>query len=354
MARNRPDIETWIAAEISRLTPGERLPTVRDMMRRFRTAQRTIEAALAPHIDTGRLTVRRGAGICVAEPRPPEHLYEADVLVLYRISASRLARSLLTELERRLKACGKRILLLGFSEEDHALSVLSRLGRFRVCLIQVHFEPLPLSFLAGIAGHSDSVVVDGISTTGVGVDAIGTNWREALAIAVRHLNRKGHRRIAFLTSAHPARQIAMARREYLRLCEGDEGGSWLIEIKGLPGDFMLDDLITGIRAHRRADGSLPFTALVTWGVVDGRKLDHALGDLGLLSRAELSVLMLGSVDNPVEHLDRFDVVGNSNAEKVDRFEGVILSRLGARADEPTVHYLPVHHRVFGSVETLTD
>ena len=350
MPKPRQDISDWIEAEIARLAPGDRLPTVRELMRQFRTAQRTVEAALAPYIAAGHLVARRGAGICVAEPAAREDLYEADVLVLYRISASRLARSLLTELERRFKARGHRIMLLGFSAEDHALSVLSRLGRFRVCLIQVHFEPLPLSFLAGIAGHADSVVVDGISTTGVGVDGIGTNWREALASAMSHLHDHGHTRIAFLTSAHPARQIAMARREYLRICEGRAGVGWLIEIQGLPGDYMLDELTKGIGVHRGPDGEFPFTALVTWGVVDGHKLDHALGDLGLRSASDLSVVMLGSIDIPSEHLNRFDVVGNSNDEKINCFEQVILSRLQSEGGEATIHYLPVHRAVFGSVE----
>jgi len=351
MASRKKDIETWVAAEIARLSPGERLPTVREIMRRFRTAQRTVEAAIAPYIASGHLIARRGAGICVAEPLANEELFEADVLVLYRISASRLARSLLTELERRFKTRGQRIMLLGFSDEDHALSVLSRLGRYRVCLIQVHFEPLALSFIAGIADHANAVVVDGISAIGVGVDAIGTNWREALTVAIRHLKESGHQRIAFLTSAHPARQIAMARREYLRFCEngGDQG--WLIEIEGLPGDYKLTDLTAGLGDYRQVDGSFPFSALITWGVVDGHKLDHALGDLGLRCPSDLSVVMLGSIDNHSEHLGRFDVVGNSNAEKIACFENVILSRLALEGDAPTVHYLPVHRAVFGSVET---
>ena len=191
MTGRREDISSWIAGEIDRLSPGDRLPTVREMMRRFGTAQRVIEAALAPHLQAGRLVSRRGLGIVVTEPPEPVDPWEADVLVLYRLSASRLARNLLMELEHRIKARGHRILILGFSDEDQALSILSRLGRFRVCLVQVHFELITLPFLAELSEHAAQVVVDGISTTGVGVDAIGTNWREALAVAMRHLREAG-------------------------------------------------------------------------------------------------------------------------------------------------------------------
>ena len=348
------EISRHIAEEIARREPGERLPTVREMMKRFRTAQRTVEAALAPFIAEGRLQVRRGAGIVVTEPATRAQAWEADVLILYRISASRLARNLLMELESRLRARDLRVMLLGFSDDAHALSVLSRLGRFRVCLVQVHFEPLQLPFLASLAEHADSVVVDGISTTGVGIDAIGTNWREALVVAMRRLREKGHARIAFLTSGHPARQIAMARREYRRLGEAMPGGGWLIELDALPGDYTSDRIVRALESQRDPDGRLPFTALVLWGLVDGLVLDSALSRLGLLGGRDLSVILLGSVDFGPEHLNSFDVVGNRDAEKIDRFEAVILSRLEDDTTEPDTHYLPLHRLDFGSVADLTE
>ena len=95
-------------------------------------------------------------------------------------------------------------------------------------------------------------MVDGISTTGVGVDAIGTNWREALAVAMRHLRGKGHARIGFLTSNHPARPISMARQEYLRQAEQMPGGGWLIALDALPGEVVGGACIID-RSNGRAD-----------------------------------------------------------------------------------------------------
>ena len=354
MPDRREDISAWIAAEIERLSPGDRLPTMREMMRRFGTAQRVIEAALAPHVASGRLVSRRGLGIVVTEPPEPVDPWEADVLVLYRLSASRLARNLLMELEHRIKARGHRILILGFSDEDQALSILARLGRFRVCLVQVHFELITLPFLARLSEHADQVVVDGISTTGVGVDAIGTNWREALAVAMRHLRGKGHARIGFLTSNHPARPISMARQEYLRQAEQMPGGGWLLALDALPGDYPARDMTAALEALRDPAGALPFTALITWGVVDGHLVDRALGALRLVPGADLSVVILGSVDFQSEHLDRFDVVGNSNAEKIDTFEQGVLSRLDPGGPPPATHYLPIRHLVQGSVIEAPD
>jgi len=347
-------LAAWIAAEIARLGAGERLPTVREIMRQFRTSQRVVERALAPFIGAGRLEVRRGLGIVIRDPVPPAPQHEADILLLYKVSDSRLARNLILEIEKRMKAAGISILLLGFSDEAQALSVLSRIGRFRVCLLQTHFETLPLPFLSRITEIADSVVFAGISATGLRMDAIGTNWREALALAWRNLRAAGHERIGFLTSAHSARPIAMARREYQRLCEAaGQGAGWLIELDALPGSFPGDDMTASIAGLRGEDGALAVTGLITWGVVEGYLLDRALGENRIVPGRDLSVIMLGSVDFPSEHLNRFDTVGNADAEKIDTFERVLRDRLTPEGPPPEIHYLPIHSARFGSVDDLT-
>ncbi|POF28004.1 LacI family DNA-binding transcriptional regulator [Roseibium marinum] len=344
------EIRAWLDTEIETRGPGARLPTVRQMMRRFSTAQRTIEAVLAPYLASGRLTSRRGAGIVIPLPPQPD-APRTDVLILYRLSDSRLARNLLMEIERRLKAGGKSLLMVGFTEEDQATGVLARLGRFRVCLVQVHFANLSIPFLAEINQHADFVVVDGVSATGLDVDGIGTNWREALGAAYRYLMDAGHEDIAFLTSSHPARQIAMARREYTSLRQtSGPGTSWLIELDALPGDYTSAEISDRLSRLRNPDGRFPFSAIVVWGVVEGYILERALLDLNVGIGQDLSVVMLGSVDFQSEHNDRFDIVGCSNAEKIRLFEKVISDRLAGRDKEPDIHYLPVHRATFGSVQ----
>ena len=355
LSKRREEVAQWIGAEIVRLGPGAKLPTVRAIMKQFSTSQRVVQDALAPFISEGQVTSRRGAGIVVAskeEPKPDQ--YEADVLVLYRLSDSRLANNLLLEIERRMKTQGVSILVLGFADDDHAESVLQRLGRFRTCLVQIHFALIPLPLLALLHQHADSVIVDGISATGVGLDGIGTNWREALSSAWFHLQDLGHQRIAYLTSAHSARQIAMARREYQLLSRADHGGdSWLLEIDALPGSYKSEQIRNALADLRQPDGRFPFTALVVWGVVEGYRLELALRELGIEIGSTLSVVMLGSVDFGSEHLNLFDVVGCSNAEKLDWFERIILLRLSGEDVEPQTHYLPIHLEQFGSAEDLT-
>lgn len=346
-------IRNWLEREIERAEPGDRLPTVKTMMRQHRTAQRTIERAIKPFVEQGRLRAQPGVGLITASPNvpvPPE-AWEGDLLVLYRISDSRLARSVLQEMELRLKARGHTVLQIGYSSEDQALAVLGRIGRFKTCLIQIHFEVMSIEFLAALQHHARSIIVDGVSATGINADAIGTNWREALSIAFRTLQENGHQRIGFLTSAHEARPIAMARREFRLLCRWlpNPDTGWLIETDKLPGATEIGDIIGALGPLRGERGELPFTALIVWGIVEGFVLERALTDLGQKVGDELSVIMLGSTDFPSEHVRRFDVIGNSHSEKLDVFEQVVRDRIAGAGGLPRVHYLTIGHVIHGSV-----
>lgn len=351
------NIQAWLSQTIDEAKPGDRLPTVRQIMQRFSTAQRTVEAALRPYVESGQLQSRPGAGIVVGDPGQADAKgddWEGDLLVLYRTSDSRLAHNALQEIDARLSARNVSILQIGYSDEAQALSVLEKIGRFRTALLQANFEVLSIAFLAALHKHVARIVIDGVSATGIDVDAIGTNWREALSVAFRIVRRKGHERIAFLTSAHHARQIAMARREFRLLCESlpDPAASWLVEVPKLPGSYQVADLSEALSRLKGDDGRLPFTALIVWGVVEGYVLDRALTEIGCAAGGNLSVVLLGSTDFTSEHLGRYDVVGNSNADKLNVFEEIIMSRIALDDAAPETVYLPVSYAEHGSLISL--
>jgi len=351
-------IRSWLDQTLEGATPGDRLPNVKAIMRQFATAQRTVQQALKPAIDGGRLRAQPGSGLIICDPdrEAPAAAWEGDLLVLYRISESRLARSVLQEMEARLKSRGSKILQIGYSSEAQALDVLRRMGRFKACLIQIHFEVISIDFLAALRQCARHIIVDGVSAVGIDADAIGTNWREALSVAFRTLQEQGHQRIGFLTSAHQARQISMARREFRLLCRWlpDPAEGYLIEIDKLPGAMHIDDVKGALAPLRRADGRLPFTALIAWGIVEGFVLERALTDLDADVGNTLSVMLLGSTDFPSEHINRFDVIGNSHAQKLDVFEQVISRRIALDRTSPQVHYLEIDHIRHGSVIPIGD
>lgn len=348
--------ERALRDKLSRLVadgaPGARLPRVRDLMAEFQTSQRVVQRALAPLVEAGRVQARPGAGLVIAAPAGPGPSYEADCLILYRASESRLARTLLIELVARLKKKGYRAVLQGFGDEATVLDFIETRGRFRCCLLQANFEIISVGLLAGIKAVADALVIDGVSVTGIDADVIGTNWREALSVGYRKLVAQGHDRIGFLTSSHDARQIAMARREFLLLSgwEGPAPHPRLHTVPRLPGSYRKEEL----RDALPVPGADPeaTTALIVWGLVDGYLLDAALHERGLRPGIDVSLLLLGSVDVASEHVSRFDVVGNADAEKLDLFERVVTARIEGDTSPAKTHYLPIYLREEGSIQLL--
>lgn len=346
-------VRNRLEALIAEGQPGDRLPRVRDLMAEFGTSQRVVERALAPLIEAGAIAAKPGAGLRIADPPdPPRASYSADCLILYRNSESRLARKLLIELVVRLRRLGHRVEMKGFDTETDAQAHLAREGRFRCCLLQSNFEVVSIGFLAKIRERADALVIDGVSVTGIDADVIGTNWREALSVGYRMLRDRGHERVGFLTSAHDARQIAMARREFLLLSDwvGPDPHPRLHTVASLPGSYRREDLSRALPDQPRPPDAT--TALIVWGLVEGYMMDAALSDKGLRIGEDLSLLLLGSVDVPSEHVSRFDIVGNSDAEKLDLFEAVMRARIEGDAAPPRTHYLPIYTRVNGSIHRL--
>lgn len=332
---------------------GDRLPKVRDLMVEFATSQRVVQRALEPLIELGLIDAKPGAGLRIAQHQDaPETAYSVDCLILYRDSESRLARRLLIELVNRLRRNGYRVEMKGFDDEADVLDHIDHRGRVRCCLLQTNFEVVSVRFLARILECADALVVDGVSVTGIDADVIGTNWREALSVGYRILQDRGHSRIGFLTSAHDARQIAMARREFLLLSgwEGPAPHPRLHTVGALPGSYRHADLVRALPdSATEPDAS---TALIVWGLVEGHMLDAALQEKRLKSGVDVSLLLLGSVDVPSEHVSRFDIVGNSDREKLDLFTEVVTARLVGSTEPPRTHYLPIYTHVNGSIQLL--
>lgn len=355
MKRSNP-AESAIRDKVTRLVergvPGERLPRVRDLMQEFQTSQRVVQRAIAPLVAAGKIRARPGAGLVIAPAPVDRTAYEADCLILYRASESRLARTLLIELGARLKRKHKQVVFQGFGDEATVLDFVKQRGRFRCCLLQANFKVVSVELLAAIKSVADALVVDGVSVTGIDADVIGTNWREALSVGYRKLHAEGHHRIGFLTSANNARQIAMARREFLLLSgwEGPAPHPRLHTVPRLPGSYRREELIEALPDPMHdADAT---SALIVWGLVDGYLLDAALHDRHLRPGADVSLLLLGSVDVPSEHVSQFDVVGNSDAEKLDVFERVVTARIEGDTSAPETHYLPIYLRENGRIRRL--
>lgn len=333
---------------------GERLPTIRELMRRFEVSQTVVQRAFRLMksrglIDSqvGRGTFFRAEGAATAAslrrlgdtgnagsvPRPRSAV--KSVLLLRRSVSITRGRVLLEELQRRFAADGHRVLELSYNDPDHARTVLRSLPRFDACVVQSTYKTIPIELLAALREKCDVLAVDGMALAGTDVESVGTEWGEPLATAVASLVQRGHRRIAYATTTYPflATQLGQRRLEHLSsTLEGIELRA--IAIPHLPDDDYAAALAGAIKASFDEAGRPPFTALAVWGIEDGAKFRDLLLGAGLAVPSALSVVLLGRTDLANEHAGFFEMQG---CRVTDQAES-LYKAINARWADPSAPY----------------
>ncbi len=374
-ASSPPDLEQFLDQLAHEARPGDRLPTIRELMKRFGASQMLVQRAFQGLKDrglidsqVGRGTYFRGAGArppaaapAEGEPQRPRAASAntvqsniKSVLLLRRSISIARGRVLVEGLQRRLAAEGHRVLELSYTDPDHALTVLKGLPRFDACVVQSTFKAIPIALLAALRDKCEVLAVDGAALVGADVEAVGTEWGEPLAAAIEQLVQQGHRRIAYATTAHPYLATQLGRRRFASL-QHTLPGVELTEITQdlLPHEDYTTRLVQQLQASADATGTLPFTALVAWGIEDGALFQRLLAQAGIAVPARLSVVLLGRTDLANEHADFFDVVGCSVADQVQALHGAIAARWADAGRPYGVHLTPVVRRAGASVAALS-
>ncbi len=370
-----PNLDQFLEQLAHEALPGDRLPTIRELMKRFGASQMLVQRAFQGLKDkglidsqVGRGTYFRGAGSRI--PAAATVLGDIErakasatgatastsvksVLLLRRSISIARGRVLVEGLQRRLADEGHRVLELSYTDPDHALTVLKGLPRFDACVVQSTFKAIPIALLAALRDKCDVLAVDGAALVGADVEAVGTEWGEPLAAAIAQLVQQGHRRIAYASTSHPflATQLGQRRFAYLQsTLPGVELQA--ITLGMLPHEDYTTRLVQQLQASAGSDGALPFTALVAWGIEDGALFQRLLAQAGIAVPAQLSVVLLGRTDLANEHADFFDVVGCSVADQVDALHHAITARWADAHRPYGVHLTPVVRRVGTSVTAL--
>lgn len=343
MKNTTTELEQFLDALARDAHPGERVPTIRELMRRFGASQALVQRAFQALRDrglidshVGRGTYFRSAGAAQAKPlapalTAPEGRPSArsvrTVLLLRRSVSIMRGRVLLEDLQRRFVADGSKVLEVSYTDPDHGRAVLNALARFDACVVQSTYRTIPIELLMTVRAKCDVLAVDGSALVGADVEAVGTEWGEPLALAVDLLRRHGHRRIAYATTSRPflATQLGRRRFEYLRATQEDLDLQEII-VPLLPDEDYGPALAGMISARRDGNGRLPFTALAAWGIEDGARFRALLSAAGIGVPESLSVVLLGRTDLVNEHADFFDVIGCSVADQAQSLYDVIHAR----------------------------
>jgi hypothetical protein len=350
---------------------GAQLPTIRDLMRQFGASQALVQRALLDLKARGLIESRVGRGTYFLAARDPALVSSLaplptsgatikaergsrpaavrSVLLLRRSVSVARGRLLVEGLQRRFAADGHQVLEVAYNDPQHALTVLKGLPRFDACVLQSTFRTIPITLLAALRSKTEVIAVDGVSLAGADVEAVGTEWGEALATAVALLREQQHRRIAFATTSHPLLSVTLARRRLTHLArDWPELDLSEIALPWLPDEQYATALADHL-TQRVSPGPLPFTALVAWGIEDSAGWKALLAERGLSIPKQLSVVLLARPDLPNEHAHFFHVVGASIEDQVAALHAVVMRRWATPSAPFDVGLVPLRTRLGQSI-----
>lgn len=364
------DLEQFLDELARDARHGDRLPTIRDLMRRFGVSQMIVQRAFQGLKSRGLISSQVGRGTFFladgrsaaagpvsrggsgpgsgATAKPPA---VRSVLLLRRSISIARGRVLVEDLQRRFAADGHRVLEVSYTDPDHARTVLKGLHRFDACVIQSTFKIITIDLLSALREKCDVLAVDGVALVGTDVEAVGMEWGVPLTTAIEMLLQRGHRRIAYATTSHPFLASQLGRRRFDHLKSTRTG----IELQAIGVPHLPDDeryeagLVDAIKADLSDSGWPSFTALVAWGVEDGNRFRRLLSEIGLDIPAALSVVLLGHTDLANEHADFFDMIGCSVADQVESLYEVINARWTDASIPYGVRLIPITERAGRSV-----
>lgn len=249
------------------LTPGDRIPTHTELMRRFRASERTVLQALDALQRDGRIIRKNGVGTFVADSAntaPPSRREVAAATIIAVTPPDHAYFKYCTEiLFEQARGRGLTIECHFVDDADPVLPAALESGAVPGGFLLFHHGLEPVGVRLWEQGHR--VVVLGVPPAGVHprVPCVHADHELSGYLQVRHLLDAGHRRLVIVhpdgdlrdTVRWQGHQRAMeeAERRYgisatLRVVQGEEWADWLADPDRVSAYFSAPDAPTGLAA----------------------------------------------------------------------------------------------------------
>ena len=340
---NEP-ILTFLRQKAATATPGERVPSVRDLMKQFGRSQLLVQRALTRLKDEGVIRSEVGRGTFFAEPGAGTSSTAGfdgrSLLILRRSVNTTYSRLVVEKVSADLSAKGHRVLEVAYTDGDHALAVLRGLPQHDACIIQAAFETISLETLAAAQSKAGHVLLHGLGLTGTTIDCAGHEWGSSLAQALRLLDDRGHHRIGLAIGTFSNLTGVLVRKRFAEACAAKRLAldEMLIEIPQLPHQGYQEAVVQAIATRWQA-GDQPFSALICWGVENGAWFREALAATGIAVPQDISVVLLGHPDMAQEHDDFFTIIGPTVHEQAESLSQLVDRRWQEPGGHPAIHLL---------------
>ncbi|GAT35472.1 DNA-binding transcriptional regulator, LacI/PurR family [Terrimicrobium sacchariphilum] len=272
------------------LPNGNRLPSVRSLMKRFQISQHTVMSALRILEDEHLISRRNGSGvfaspesraatICFCRPHDINPLLDRNEQSLRTLCLERGWKLIVARFD------AKQVHFLDEEISADAFILPPELVTFR--------SPL----LGRLSNNRTPVVILGRDTGELGLDFVTGDEFPVIREFVTVLARHGHRHIAYLNCEPPFHEVKRRVDRFLETCQWLGLKSFpILEVHAQYGtdsiqrsEEFLTNYLESLSPHR-----LPFTALVTGSAAGSIPAFRAFYDAGVRIPRDLSLCCLGS------------------------------------------------------------
>jgi DNA-binding LacI/PurR family transcriptional regulator len=193
----------------------------------------------------------------------------------------------------------------------HAGEWLAAMPSVDACVVRLQGDVLPAGILATLRARCRAVVIEGVPVEHVDVDSVATDWLLAIETAIRHLQSRGHRKIALALNAADtrfAREGARLFRSLMRTAGDDEP----------------------VVAYRSATGYdlAGATAVIAWSIAVAQQMPPGT-----------PMVMMENPDIGAE-LPGVTIVGRTSA----RIATAVVERIDFRLNNPDAAFAPVYDK----------
>lgn len=330
---------------IERADDGERLPTVRELMKTFGIGQASVQDALRDLKKEGLVQSHVGRGSFVAKPKSKRTGRQIDtqgprsVLILSNVNMNARCTMVQSLVVNDMQARGAQVVQMSYSDTDQLLAILKGIPSFDAVIMQSHYETIPIRLLSALKSKTGALVIDGLTVTGVDVDRVGVDWQEVIGLGLDQLVAEGCKKPALVTIESNAQPMVLTRRFFdrLRYWNGHPISTSVDILDGVVHptqnpETALEATLQSL-VQRGADG------LLFLGMSETIGIDAALEKSGLTLPAGLSVVILGHTDVPSEHLDKYTIAGVSHIDGARRLVESVVQRFETPDASPKTHFL---------------
>lgn len=238
--------------------PGEKLPSVRTIMKRYGASLHSVNIALRQLETEGVIDVRKGSGIYIS-PRKGLRYIELHRLQSPAIWADTKEISLARAIEKE----GWKLLVKRHTTDYDDPDIQLNPKACAHIVIPSLFETNPL-FFKQITRMAVPVLVYGRSAGPFQMDYVTGDDYQYLSLLIKHLRSLGHQRIAFLANEPPSPPLTQRTEIFLNIAELFElPEPIIIDCKTRSGESSMYKAYEGLKNYlMEHDRKPPFTAVI--------------------------------------------------------------------------------------------